>query len=174
MKFYENVGTQCPNGWYQEITNPSKCIKFVTNAVPFFGANFDCIVNGNNSSLLSISSSFENSEILSKLHIFFRKISILFLLKVSLLEQAGTSGSNKIYIGLTRNGNSWTWANGDSSTYTNWQSGKFLIILLKHLTCLGFPTNDNTKNCVTFNSGSGSWTNEDCDTLQSYVCQLYV
>ena len=81
-------------------------------------------------------------------------------------------GTNHFYIGLIRSGDSWTWSNGDSSTYTNWQSGKTTFFDIS--ICLGVPTNDNTKNCVIFDSESGSWSNEDCDTIHSYICQLYI
>lgn len=54
-------------GWYQENTNPNKCIKIIdTFTQPWFGANIDCTTYGANSSLLSIDSAFENAEISSK------------------------------------------------------------------------------------------------------------
>uniref|UniRef100_A0A914BYD3 C-type lectin domain-containing protein n=1 Tax=Acrobeloides nanus TaxID=290746 RepID=A0A914BYD3_9BILA len=38
----------------------------------------------------------------------------------------------------------------------------------------GYPLADNTQQCVTLASGSGTWTNTDCDKSQCYICQLYV
>uniref|UniRef100_A0A914CEU5 C-type lectin domain-containing protein n=1 Tax=Acrobeloides nanus TaxID=290746 RepID=A0A914CEU5_9BILA len=54
---------QCPIGWYRESTNSNKCIKFVTEIQPWFGAKFDCSTLGNNATLISIEQAFENSEI---------------------------------------------------------------------------------------------------------------
>jgi hypothetical protein len=49
-----------------------------------------------------------------------------------------------------------------------------IIYLKKIIKSLGYPTSDNTKNCVSFDTTSGTWSNEDCDSFHCYICQKYV
>ena len=47
-------------------------------------------------------------------------------LKFFILEEASNeiNTCDKIFIGLSRNGSSWSWIDGDNQTYNNWDSGK--------------------------------------------------
>uniref|UniRef100_A0A914CU95 C-type lectin domain-containing protein n=1 Tax=Acrobeloides nanus TaxID=290746 RepID=A0A914CU95_9BILA len=66
---------------------------------------------------------------------------------------------DQYYLDLKRNGSNWVWLNGESTSYRNWKNG--------------YPTNDNTQNCVSFDTQTGSWYNTGCDTQQCFICQLY-
>lgn len=106
---------------------------------------------GQNASLLTINSAFENNEI---------------------LPQTASNDCAQSLIGLVRNGSNWVWSNGDMNTYRNWQSRKkiFSTFFIKNLEN---PTNESTKNCVAFDNNAGKWYNVDCDQPQCYICQLY-
>uniref|UniRef100_A0A914DVR3 C-type lectin domain-containing protein n=1 Tax=Acrobeloides nanus TaxID=290746 RepID=A0A914DVR3_9BILA len=95
--------TQCPAGWYQ-VPNTNKCINVFQANQPWFGANFNCSLYGQNASLLSIQNDTE----------------AYYVHQLTL----GTSCSQS-FIGLlsNNNGSNWTWSNGDSSTYQLWQTG---------------------------------------------------
>jgi hypothetical protein len=132
----------CPDGWYKENTVSNKCLKIVDAITqPWFSANLECSTYGLQTSLLSIDSAFENTEITQYI-------------------QSNNTTCSQFYLGLYRNNTSWAWSDGNARTYRNWKNG--------------FPTNDNTQNCVTFDKASGTWTNNDCDASQCYICQIYV
>uniref|UniRef100_A0A914CFM4 C-type lectin domain-containing protein n=1 Tax=Acrobeloides nanus TaxID=290746 RepID=A0A914CFM4_9BILA len=128
----------CPEGWYEERADPVKCLKIVTEARSWTDAWTDCLVAGNDSTLLHISNVFENLEILNNI----------------------ANHCSQFYTGLFRNVyDEWIWTTGDTITYAHWKAG--------------YPTNDTTQNCVSFDGNTGMWYNMDCDKLQCYACQQY-
>lgn len=125
------LGQGCPSGWTQLSTVKNKCVKVVQDfKQPWFGARLDCNTFGVNSTLLSIDSAFENSEIrrknsrlnFSRFFQFFLKKSKT-LEKNKNLEKSTSSGCDKLFIDLYRNGNAWTWSNGDQGGYRNFEKG---------------------------------------------------
>ena len=62
----QTISRTCPDGWYQETFLKNKCVKFVNEIQPWFGAKFDCASLANNASFLSIDNAIENSEIYRK------------------------------------------------------------------------------------------------------------
>uniref|UniRef100_A0A914DCI0 C-type lectin domain-containing protein n=1 Tax=Acrobeloides nanus TaxID=290746 RepID=A0A914DCI0_9BILA len=132
---------QCPIGWYRESTNSNKCIKFVTEVQPWFGAKFDCSTLGNNSTLLSIDQAFEDSEICQ-------------------VGQAGDDRCTQFYTGLFNSGNGWQWSDGDTSAYRDWKSGFPTSDSTKG--CAAF----DRKTCKWFNE---SCDTPQCYICQQYI-----
>uniref|UniRef100_A0A914E0C2 alpha-L-fucosidase n=1 Tax=Acrobeloides nanus TaxID=290746 RepID=A0A914E0C2_9BILA len=101
----ENAADQCPVNWIQNSLNKQECLTFGNSTLGWNAANSQCGILGPGATLTSITSAFENTEI-------------------SGLNQ----GCSNAYIGLYRNSSSsnWQWINGDTSTYTNWGTGRLI------------------------------------------------
>uniref|UniRef100_A0A914DSC8 C-type lectin domain-containing protein n=1 Tax=Acrobeloides nanus TaxID=290746 RepID=A0A914DSC8_9BILA len=134
------VLNQCPSGWYRLQTNPKKCLMFLSTRQSFSAANNQCSSLVSSASLVSIDSANENNEILKE-------------------ASNEINTCDKIFIGLGRNGSSWSWIDGDNQTYNNWDNG--------------YPNADSTQNCAFIEMyNNGKWANTVCTENSCAICQL--
>lgn len=61
------------------------------------------------------------------------------------------------WIGLSRAGGDWTWADGKAVSYLNWDNGQ--------------PTSDG--DCVFMLTSTGKWSIANCAILRPFLCELY-
>uniref|UniRef100_A0A914CXR3 C-type lectin domain-containing protein n=1 Tax=Acrobeloides nanus TaxID=290746 RepID=A0A914CXR3_9BILA len=134
--YYEIDPCWNPTQYSQGKANPKKCYKIVVNAtLTQAEAENDCVKY--RGILVSIDNAFENNEL------------------------AGVNCS--YFIGLvdkTGKGTTWTWLNGDTSTYRNWNSGYPQI-----------PQGYTDYNVTVLNPSNGGWQNQQKDTQACYICQ---
>uniref|UniRef100_A0A914EHK7 Metalloprotease TIKI homolog n=1 Tax=Acrobeloides nanus TaxID=290746 RepID=A0A914EHK7_9BILA len=99
----------CPTGWTKSSINPKRCYNIYSSTTSQNEAQAKCIKFFG--SLLSIDNAFENNAVQTYITL---------------------NGQNctKTYIGLVENGSTWSWSNGDTSTYRNWEADAIFIFLL--------------------------------------------
>uniref|UniRef100_A0A914CEN4 C-type lectin domain-containing protein n=1 Tax=Acrobeloides nanus TaxID=290746 RepID=A0A914CEN4_9BILA len=100
---YNNGSTLgCPTGWTKSSINSKRCYNIYSSTTSQNLAQTQCAKFFG--SLLSIQNAFENNVVQTYIT---------------------SNGQNctKTFIGLVENGSTWSWSNGDTSTYRNWDAG---------------------------------------------------
>uniref|UniRef100_A0A914CME4 C-type lectin domain-containing protein n=1 Tax=Acrobeloides nanus TaxID=290746 RepID=A0A914CME4_9BILA len=98
----------CPYPWVQSTVNPKKCYRFINEGQFQVFASYNCNQLWVNSTLVSLGSAFENSEL------------------SSLASKYTQPCFNNYHIGLIDlNANGvWTWRDGNPSSFRNWDSAQ--------------------------------------------------
>uniref|UniRef100_A0A914CP39 C-type lectin domain-containing protein n=1 Tax=Acrobeloides nanus TaxID=290746 RepID=A0A914CP39_9BILA len=77
----------------------------------------------------------------------------------NILEQIkNVSDCPDFYIGFTYSDNKWSWADGSTFGYLNWE--------------IGYPTNTSNA-CATIKKSNGKWENHDCSVKKCFICSWF-
>uniref|UniRef100_A0A914DGI6 C-type lectin domain-containing protein n=1 Tax=Acrobeloides nanus TaxID=290746 RepID=A0A914DGI6_9BILA len=133
--------SNCPQGSLQGIY-PSDCYVFNDSPSDYIAAEGSC--NDLKGHLVSIPDIFVNSFLAENAYEFLKSIDI--------------NGHYWIGLNTVYNSSGWTWTDGTSSNYSNWDKGQPNIV---------------TSACASQSTPAGKWYSEDCNSLKlPYVCKL--
>uniref|UniRef100_A0A914YBK7 C-type lectin domain-containing protein n=1 Tax=Panagrolaimus superbus TaxID=310955 RepID=A0A914YBK7_9BILA len=131
----------CPAGTIASFSNPSNCYLFVTNQSAFITAEGFCRQKSGH--LTSISNAFDNMFLSQEANTYFHE---------STNADFWIGGTNELIPG------SWSWMDGTSFIYADWEKGQ--------------PQNISNSNCISSSFSTALWTAEDCFKNKTFICLI--